>query len=79
MAQANQSITSKIVESLCRMEEFEAEVETWLANTRMPAAFIGRVAGEVDVVAQKFTDVCKRIQTLENAVGLAKLTGIPQV
>ena len=44
-----------------------------------PAQKVGETAGEVDQVAQKFIVLSGRVKAFENAVGLAKLTGIPQV
>lgn len=72
-------VLEELVAGLYRVSAFQEELENWLKATSSPADKVARTAGEVDQVAQKYVVLCKQIDLLENAVGLAKLTGIPQV
>ena len=72
-------LLAELVEKLYRVDAFHQELEGWIAHTPSPVDKVGATAGEVDQVAQKFIVLSGRIKSLENAVGLAKLTGIPQV
>lgn len=72
-------LLSELVDKFYRVDVFHGELEGWIAGSTVPAQKVGETAGEVDEVAQKFIVLSGRVKAFENAVGLAKLTGIPQV
>ena len=72
-------LLAELVDKFYRVDVFHGELEGWITGTTAPAQKVGETAGEVDQVAQKFIVLSGRVKAFENAVGLAKLTGIPQV
>ncbi len=68
-----------LVEKLYRVDAFHKDLEGWIAASTAPAPKLGETAAEVEQLGQKFGVLAGRIKSVENAVGLAKLTGIPQV
>ena len=72
-------LLAELVDKLYRVDVFHGELEGWISGSLAAAQKVGETAGEVDQVAQKFIVLSGRIKAFENAVGLAKLTGIPQV